>query len=242
MHSLIMKYHFIYWFSEKNISRVIAIYLFTFFQSSPFVIHVHVYTSDTHWWLFPLQLKCQRNIPFLSLATVYVCVLKCKIVFYRISCERLGYGRHFAVEVGASSQQVPYDYSSVMHFRHNAFSREIRHKSTVLPRNQAIPKSELGSSYTGTNLDFLHINLLYCGGMAAKYSLFLTGHFVSLQIAGSYYNMYISALYVNELFLSQILPDMHVQTVRVYLYIHSNDTCRNSFQSYLCHTAVARKK
>ena len=69
---------------------------------------------------------------------------------------------------GASSQHVPYDYSSVMHFRHDAFSPEMRDKSTVLPRNEAIPKIKLGSSYTGTNLDFLHINLLYCGGMAAK--------------------------------------------------------------------------
>ena len=48
--------------------------------------------------------------------------------------------------------------------RHNAFSRKPRYKSTVLPRSLSIPKKELGSSTAGTMLDFLHINLLYCGG------------------------------------------------------------------------------
>ena len=64
-----------------------------------------------------------------------------------------------------------------MHFRHNAFSREMSQKSTVFPCNQTIPRNKLGSSYTGTELDFLHINLLYCGGMVAKNALFRISHF-----------------------------------------------------------------
>ena len=79
----------------------------------------------------------------------------------------VGFEENFDVEVGATSQGVPYDYSSIMHLRHHAFSRELRYKSTMLPCNETIDKSELGSSHTPTELDYLHINLLYCGGMAA---------------------------------------------------------------------------
>ena len=80
----------------------------------------------------------------------------------------VGFEGQFDVLNNITSQGIPYDFSSIMHFRHNAFSRAIRQKSTVLPRNQTIPISKLGISSTGTDLDFFHINLLYCEGMAGK--------------------------------------------------------------------------
>ena len=101
-----------------------------------------------------------------------------------MSFKRIGYDQHFVVQDGATSQELPYDYSSIMHFRHNAFSRPMCQKSTVLPSNQCIPKKKLGSSYTGTELDFLHINLLYCGGMFAKDCMFHISHFLSLHEGG----------------------------------------------------------
>ena len=67
-------------------------------------------------------------------------------------------------ESRSTSQGLPYDFSSIMHCQHNTFSREL-FKSAVVPRNPKIPKTDLGSSDRATPLDFLHINLLYCGGM-----------------------------------------------------------------------------
>ena len=70
---------------------------------------------------------------------------------------------YFAVQDSSTAQRLPYDYESVMHFVHNELS--ISHKkSTIIPRNHVIPLGFLGMSKTGTGLDFLHINLLYCGG------------------------------------------------------------------------------
>ena len=51
-----------------------------------------------------------------------------------------------------------------MHIRHNAFSSH-HARSTVIPQNLTIPINKLGCSTTGTELDVLHINLLYCTGM-----------------------------------------------------------------------------
>ena len=70
---------------------------------------------------------------------------------------------NFWIENRTTSQGLPYDFSSIMHFRHLAFSRD-GHKSTIIPRSRTISKTFLGSSATPTDLDFLHLNLLYCGG------------------------------------------------------------------------------
>ena len=68
----------------------------------------------------------------------------------------------FDVEFFSTTQKLPYDFSSIMHFKHNAFAYP--RQSTLEPLNHTIPKKKLGNSVTGTNFDFLHINLLYCKG------------------------------------------------------------------------------
>ena len=75
----------------------------------------------------------------------------------------VGFGEKFCTQNKSISQGLPYDFRSIMHFRHNAFSRG-RYKSTLIPHNRSVSKSILGSSATATDLDFLHLNLLYCGG------------------------------------------------------------------------------
>ena len=79
----------------------------------------------------------------------------------------VGYGEKFEIQSRSTPQGFPYDFSSIMHFRHNAFSRN-QNDSTVVPHNRTIPITVLGSSAAATDLDFLHINLLYCGGKDAK--------------------------------------------------------------------------
>ena len=69
----------------------------------------------------------------------------------------------FALESNSTSQGLPYEYASTMHFRHNEFSRT-KTKSTIIPTVAQVPKETLGSALEITYLDFLHINLLYCGG------------------------------------------------------------------------------
>ena len=73
-----------------------------------------------------------------------------------------GFEKKFRIENRTTSQGLPYDFSSIMHFRHNAFSRD--NKSTILARSHTISETCLGRSATGTDLDFLHLNILYCGG------------------------------------------------------------------------------
>ena len=97
---------------------------------------------------------------------IYSCVNK---LFMNQSCfmheaviALAGFEEKFRIENRTTSQGLPYDFSSIMHFRHNAFSRD--NKSTVFPRSHTIPKTFLGMSATGTDLDFLHLNILYCGG------------------------------------------------------------------------------
>ena len=78
-----------------------------------------------------------------------------------------GFGENFHMQSKSASQGLPYDFSSVMHIRHNAFSNN-ECKSTVVPHNCSILKTILGSSHTATKLDFLHLNLFYCGGKEDK--------------------------------------------------------------------------
>ena len=68
----------------------------------------------------------------------------------------------FDVDFTSTNQGLPYDITSVMHFEHNVFA--CPNQSTLEPLSLMIAKKELGSSVTGTEFDFLHINLLYCQG------------------------------------------------------------------------------
>ena len=74
----------------------------------------------------------------------------------------LGFEKMFEVEFTSTTQGLPYDFSSIVHFQHYLFAYP--HQSTLEPLCLRIPKEELGSSVTGTEFDFLHINLLYCQG------------------------------------------------------------------------------
>ena len=75
---------------------------------------------------------------------------------------------NFRVQTKSTSQGVSYDFRSIMHFRHNAFAHSC-YRSTIVPRNHTIPITILGSSANATDFDFMHLNLLYCGGTGAKF-------------------------------------------------------------------------
>ena len=83
------------------------------------------------------------------------------------SVKLVGFAENFWIQSKSTSQGVSYDIRSIMHFRHNAFSRSLD-RSTVVPRNHTIPITMLGSSVIATELGFIHLNLLYCGGTDAK--------------------------------------------------------------------------
>ena len=99
----------------------------------------------------------------------FLCKHELKPIFCYIAVlTLLGFEDKFWIQSKSTSQGLPYDFSSIMHFRHNAFSR-IPYKSTVVPRNRTVPKTILGSSSSATDIDFRHLNLLYCGGTDAKF-------------------------------------------------------------------------
>ena len=115
------------------------------------------------WLLYSLHAANNKQVYPID---YFVFCLKLNTLFR--SCKLIDFQGNFDIEEKSTSQGLPYDFTSIMHVRHNAFSCEFRCKSTVLPRNISIPTNELGRCSTGTDFDFLHINLLYCGGKAAK--------------------------------------------------------------------------
>ena len=81
-----------------------------------------------------------------------------------IPCIYLGVEESFAVESNSTSQGLPYQIYSLMHFSHNSFAFSPL-LSTITPKDTLVPLELLGKSTTALRLDFLHINLLYCGGI-----------------------------------------------------------------------------
>ena len=73
------------------------------------------------------------------------------------------YEMNFRIEEDSTAQGLPYDFETTMHFPHNTLSIS-EQLSTIIPQSAHLPASYLGTSQTGTNLDFLHVNILYCGG------------------------------------------------------------------------------
>ena len=61
-----------------------------------------------------------------------------------------------------TTQGVPYDIRSIMHYSSTAFSRN--GNPTILPIDSGISASTLGQRQSLTSLDLLHVRTLYCGG------------------------------------------------------------------------------
>ena len=59
------------------------------------------------------------------------------------------------------TQGLPYDYGSIMQFKHNAFSKN--NLSTMIPVNDSTPKEMLGQATEPSQQDYLDIMLTYCG-------------------------------------------------------------------------------
>ena len=63
----------------------------------------------------------------------------------------------------STTQGIPYDYDSIMHYEAYAFSRD-RNQPTIEPVNQNVSLSRLGQRRGFSELDLHHVNVLYCGG------------------------------------------------------------------------------
>ena len=69
----------------------------------------------------------------------------------------------FTLNFITTTQNLPYDYQSLMHFPSHAYS--INGKPTLKPLDESINESYLGSSNTPTEIDYYHIKMLYCKGL-----------------------------------------------------------------------------
>ena len=61
-----------------------------------------------------------------------------------------------------TTQGVPYDIRSIMHYSAYAFSRN--NQPTIEPIDSRIPLRDLGQRNGFTASDVQHVNALYCGG------------------------------------------------------------------------------
>lgn len=84
---------------------------------------------------------------------------------YQISS---GDWRQFEIGQNVTSQRVPYDYFSTMHYEWDTGT--VNGEPTILPVNKSIAVDILGSAKIPTEYDYLHLNLLYCGGTLAIHS------------------------------------------------------------------------
>lgn len=76
----------------------------------------------------------------------------------------IGYEHNFDVEQNQTSQGLSYDYMSVMHFCCSMFARCRRHPTLIPKRSFQLPCFCMGEAKLPSDLDYLHVNLLYCGG------------------------------------------------------------------------------
>ena len=102
------------------------------------------------------------------------CILKYIYNFFILS----GKTKEFSSNYLATPQNLPYDYQSIMHFRPYAYSSN--HKPTLQPLNNSIPESLLGISEKPTQLDYLHINLLYGKGKSNSQQCSRCGHILAI--------------------------------------------------------------
>ncbi len=74
----------------------------------------------------------------------------------------------------ASTQGVPYDYTSIMHYDAWAFSRN--RQPTIEPKDNSVPLNNIGQRNDFSGKDLQHINALYCeDGRDAKCTLACLG-------------------------------------------------------------------
>ena len=98
---------------------------------------------------------------YFAYSCIYYPILTCNTI------HNLGTFGNFIIQDNSTTQSLPYDFESVMHFPYNLFSYK-ESAPTIVPKSQDIPLISLGKSNTGTDLDFLHVNLLYCGGTCVQ--------------------------------------------------------------------------
>ena len=84
-----------------------------------------------------------------------------------------GFEEKFWIGNRITSQGLPYDFSSIMHVPHDAFSRDSL-KSTVVPRNRTI--QDQATLHVYTYIDRTKVEITSC---YIVYSLLAPGHTVS---------------------------------------------------------------
>lgn len=73
----------------------------------------------------------------------------------------------FAIPEGVTTQLIPYDYYSIMHFPFNAYSE--MGQMTIDSKNHYYEPFMFQTFDEPDAFDFLHVNLLYCKGMPCPY-------------------------------------------------------------------------
>ena len=79
-----------------------------------------------------------------------------------------------------TTQGVPYDLGSIMHYGAFDFSRN--GQPTIVPVDSTVPLSALGQRDGFSNSDLDHVNLLYCGAGRKSPCFLLVSYFIILYI------------------------------------------------------------
>ena len=76
---------------------------------------------------------------------------------------------NFQIIPQAISQGIPYDYASIMHYSASGISKN--GQFTIVPIIDTVSPDGLSTAITPTPFDYLHVNLLYCGGKVLHIAL-----------------------------------------------------------------------
>ena len=108
--------------------------------------------------LFQLSIHTQFFFQYFSLLWIKVSAF----IFLLSSVSLTGHQQNFRAASSRSftTQGVPYDIASIMHYDAYAFSRNGR--PTIVPVDSSIPLSSLGQDNGFSQRDLQHIKALYC--------------------------------------------------------------------------------
>ena len=102
-----------------------------------------------------------------------------KVYTFQNAIFTAGYERNFekATSFFSTTQGVPYDYDSVMHYSSHAFSTN--DQATITPRDKSVKLSRLGQREGFSHNDVLHVKALYCPGEEGRSLGFIIAIFLA---------------------------------------------------------------
>lgn len=122
----------------------------------------------------------------------------------------------FAIPEGVTTQSIPYDYYSIMHFPFNAYSE--MGQMTIDSKNHYYEPFMFQTFDEPDAFDFLHVNLLYCKGMPCPYEGVAARHDRDAYIYHSHAHNKVCNGHVYKMCCSRLQPCVILSDNAIYSF------------------------